>query len=150
MSIEIGEKAPNVEFPESATGESFKLSDLKGKNVLLAFYPKAYTPGCTKQMCGYTEDFNLLEQKKVQVIAISKDKQKSADGFKAKYDMPFYVIGDSAKEIIRTFEVHLKLGVSAQRSVFLIDKQGIIRYINMKYSVTKSKDELYEEIDKLE
>jgi len=153
--LEVGDDAPDFEFPKPGgkDGEMAKLSDYKGeKNVLLAFYPKAFTGGCTKQLCGYTEDYSRFKDNDTEVIAISTDEQDQSDAFKVKYKMPFIVFGDADKKAIEGFGIPTKAREDAslaQRSVVLIDKHGKIALIDMNYSIDDDKDPLYEKIEEI-
>lgn len=144
-----GDEAPDVVLIDG--DPSTKLSDYEGeKHVLLAFYPKADTPGCTKQMCSYRDDFAKFTEAGVEVFAISLDKQKASDAFKEKYELPFHVVGDSEGEIVKAFSVPKTMGVFAARSIYLIDKQGKLAYINRNYTLGKDEGALYDAIAHLE
>jgi peroxiredoxin Q/BCP len=157
--VKVGDTAPDFEIFAATGGQQAadapkKLSDLKGeKNVLLAFYPKADTPGCTKQLCGYRDDIEKFKSASTEVIAISVDHQTDSDAFKDKFSLPFPVLGDPEKKVIEAYGVPLREfqgNQFAERSVFLVDKEGIVRYIDMKYDLTKDKTSLYDAIVKLE
>lgn len=146
----VGKAAPNVTFP--ALGK--KLSDFRGKkNVVLAFYPKAFTGGCTKQLCGYRDDYAKFRDANTEVIAISLDEQAESDRFKAHHEMPFAVIGDSNKAIAKAFAVPLKTNKSggqvAQRSIFVINKKGVVTHIDLEYSISNDLAGLYGQMDAL-
>ena len=154
--LKVGDAAPDFPIPAGLfKGDDApkKLSDFKGKKtVLLAFYPKAFTGGCTKQLCEYRDDFAMFKSTDTEVIAISTDEQELSDKFKAEYKMPFAVLGNPDAKLVDLFNVEksVREGVAyAERSVFLIDKAGVVQHINLKYSVTDSKKELYEAIAKL-
>ena len=156
IKVEVGEAAPNFPIPAGLfKGDDApkKLSEFKGKkNVLLAFYPKAFTGGCTKQLCGYRDDFAMFKSTDTEVIAISTDEQELSDKFKAEYKMPFAVLGNPDAKLVDLFNVEKSVHEGfayAGRSVFLINKSGVVQHINLKYSVTDSKKELYEAIAKL-
>ena len=159
-ALKVGDKAPDFalpkaenEEPEGAKDEPKKLSDYKGKkNVLIAFYPKADTPGCTKQLCGYRDDIQKLQSANTEVIAVSTDEQKDSDAFREKFAMPFTVLGNPDHAIVKAYGVPLMErgdNTFAQRSVFLVDKEGIVRYINLEYNIAEDKDPLYAAIKEL-
>lgn len=154
--VKIGDAAPDFDVPQqkAVEGAPSKLSDLKGKkNALVAFYPKADTPGCTKQLCGYRDDIQKLQSANTEVIAISVDQQIDNEKFQEKYKLPFSLVGDPQHKIIEAYGVPLKDfsgNKFAQRSVFVVDKDGKIQYIDMDYKVAEDKDGLYEQIVKLE
>jgi peroxiredoxin Q/BCP len=158
--LKIGDKAPDFALPKSDGSEVAgtekkpeKLSDFKGeKNVLIAFYPKADTPGCTKQLCGYRDDIQKLQGADTEVIAVSTDEQKDSDDFREKFTMPFTVLGNPDHGIVEDYGVPLmERGENhyAQRSVFLVDKAGIVRYIDLDYNIADDKEPLYAAIQAL-
>ncbi|HOJ32317.1 MAG TPA: peroxiredoxin [Candidatus Hydrogenedentes bacterium] len=152
--LDVGMVAPDFEFvsgknPEGKPIKS-KLSDFRGKkNVLVAFYPKAFTPGCTKQLCGYRDDFEELSKLNLQIIAVSADNQEDSDKFKEHYNYPFPVVGDPEHKIIEAYNVPTSSSGNATRCVFLVDKQGRISYIDKSYQVDNEKEPLYEALKKL-
>ena len=143
----LGEKAPDFAIPKAVKAGAAKLSDFQGrKNVVLAFYPRAFTPGCTKQLCGYRDEFERFSSADTQVLAISMDPQRESNRFKRTEAFPFPVLGDPEGRIVKTFGVPVKEsgGQSyAQRSVFVIDKSGVIRYVDLNYDVVKGKEPLF-------
>lgn len=149
--LKIGDKAPDFEIvkagQEKEGAPALKLSDLKGKkNVLVAFYPKAFTPGCTAEMCGFRDDFARFQSADTEVVAVSVAPQSESDRFKQEKGFPFHVVGDLEKKIVTAYGVplvDLPVGQVAKRSVFLIGKTGTIRYIDPAYDVSASKDALY-------
>ena len=154
--LKVGDAAPDFSVPEqkAVPDAPKKLSDLKGKkNVLIAFYPKADTPGCTKQMCGYRDDMQSIQSANTAVIAVSVDQQMDSDAFQSKNKLPFAVVGDPQHKIVESYGVPLK-DVSgqkfAQRSVFLVDKEGKVAYIDIDYKMPDDKDELYKQMKALE
>jgi peroxiredoxin Q/BCP len=149
QKLNVGDAAPDFAIPEGAAkdqiGDAKKLSDLKGKNVVLAFYPKAFTPGCTSQMCGYRDDFSAFQSSDTVVLAISVDEQAESNRFKDEHKLPFAVVGDPKHEIINLYGVELlKRGdfEYAKRVTFLIDKEGVVRYIDWNYDFAKGKEPL--------
>lgn len=152
--LEVGDEAPDFELPKKdGEEEPQRLKDLRGKkNVLIAFYPKAFTSGCTKQLCGYRDDFSQFEAADTEVVAVSIDEQAESDRFKAEEKMPFLVKGDPTHEVIEAYRVpYVEFGGNryAKRCVFLVDKEGTVRYIDMDYNITDDKTPLYEQIAKL-
>lgn len=114
--------------------------------MLVAFYPKAFTPGCTKEMCGYRDDFEKLQSQELAIVAVSVDKQTESDRFKGEYKLPFSVVGDPKGEIVAAYCVKRMMGLFANREVFLVDKEGVIRYVDKAYDVVKGLDPLYKAI----
>jgi peroxiredoxin Q/BCP len=154
--LKVGDAAPDFTIPAGVAkdqiGDAKKLSDLKGKNVVLAFYPKAFTPGCTNQMCGYRDDFASFKDNNTVVLAISVDEQAESDRFKTEKQLPFAVVGDPKHEIIGKYGVEiLKKGEFeyAKRTTFLIDKDGKLAYIDWDYDWAKGKEPLVKAIKDL-
>jgi len=139
--LRVGDKAPDFVIPEGVAtdeiGDARKLSDLEGRRVVLAFYPKAFTPGCTKQMCGYRDNFSQFVDTETIVLAISMDEQSEGDRFKQHHGLPFPVIGDPHREIVKRYGVPVQSRGSieyAKRVTFLIDDEGVIQYIDWEYN----------------
>lgn len=155
--VKKGAEAPDFEIPEAARKGELegvkKLSDLKGKkNVVLAFYPKAFTPGCTKQMCGYRDEFAAFKDTDTLVIALSVDNQEDADGFKKEHNLPFPVVGDPDHEIIKKYGVPLLSRGDlqyAKRVTFLVDKEGVVQYTDMDYHFLNGQEPLFEAMKKI-
>lgn len=166
QELKLGQDAPDFNVPEGVlaqaerpgekaeTEEPVKLSDFEGKkNVLLAFYPKAFTPGCTKQLCGYRDDVETFKSSDTLVMAISLDEQADSGRFRKDYELPFPVIGDAKGEIVKAYRVPVaERGAAhyANRSVYLIDKQGKLRYIDREYRVEDDKQALYDALNALD
>ncbi len=157
VQLHVGDTAPDIALPvfDPATGAmgTRKLSDFRGKkNVVLAFYPKAFTPECTKQMCGYRDSIRAFNESDTEVIAISLDTPEKSVDFQRRYNLPFPVVADPDRVIVRAYGVpivNLWVIQFAKRSVFLIDKEGVLRYINPHYHVKKDAAILQTEIAKL-
>jgi peroxiredoxin Q/BCP len=154
---QVGDKAPDFVIlkagEEKEGAPALKVSDLIGKkNVLVAFFPKAFTPGCTTQLCGYRDDFARFQSADTDIVAVSVDPQAEGDRFKSEKAFPFHVVGDPDAKIVKEYGVplvDLPAGHVAKRSVFLIDKAGVIRYIDPAYDVTAGKDPLYDALKKV-
>jgi len=121
--VEEGKTAPDFELT-SDSGEKVKLSSLQGKPVVLYFYPKSDTPGCTRQACGIRDVYGEFESKGAVVLGVSADKQAAQAKFKAKYDLPFTVLADPEHEAGKAYGVE-KLGSRYyERSTFVIGADG--------------------------
>ena len=140
MSLEIGSTAPNIDLPGD-TGQVYKLSDVEGKKVVLYFYPKDDTSGCTTEACDFRDrlrDFNLLN---VIVLGISRDSPKTHDKFKAKYGLTFPLLSDEEGVVCSEYgtwvekSMYGKKYFGIERSTFLIDESGIIQKIWRKVKV---------------
>ncbi|MBI2485520.1 MAG: peroxiredoxin [Deltaproteobacteria bacterium] len=144
----IRDKAPDIEA-ETYGGEKIKLSDFANKKtVVLYFYPKDNTPGCTKEACSMRDGMKELEKLGIQVLGISTDSVKSHEGFRDKYNLNFPLLSDKSKNIIKTYGVESEHG-SARRVTFLIDKSGVIRHIWEKVNTSKHAEEVAEKVREL-
>lgn len=129
--LEIGTKAPDFSLPDQ-NGIVHTLSEYAGKKVILYFYPKDSTPGCTKQACGFAERYPQIQEKGAVVLGVSKDSVKSHKTFEEKYALPFTLLSDPDKEVIQAYGVwqekknYGKVSMGVVRSTYLIDEQGII------------------------
>lgn len=138
--LEIGSKAPDFTL-ESDTGESYALSGLKGKKVVLYFYPKDNTSGCTTQACDFRDNLDHFSGKDVVVLGVSKDSLKSHASFRTKQNLNFPLLSDESCDVCSAYGVwieksmygHKYMGID--RSTFLIDEQGIIQNIWRKVKV---------------
>src|SRR5580700_11723432 len=102
--LKVGDPAPEITV-HTDTGEEFRLSDLKGKRVVLYFYPKADTPGCTTESCEFRDDVKAFAKKGAVVVGISPDKPAAQAKFKQKYELPFTLLADEEKVAAKTYGV---------------------------------------------
>ena len=152
MALAVGDKAPDFTLP---TDEEITvtLSELRGKKVVLYFYPKDNTPGCTKEACDFRDHFATFKQQGALVFGISKDNTKTHTKFKTKYTLPFTLLVDANADVCEAYGVVNKkslfgktfLGI--QRSTFLIDEQGIIRAIWRKVKVPGHVEQVLNELN---
>ncbi|EQB64774.1 MAG: hypothetical protein AMDU3_IPLC00004G0352 [Thermoplasmatales archaeon I-plasma] len=140
--LRIGDKAPDFELPPSS--EKGKLSDLKGKVVVVYFYPKDFTPGCTTEACNFRDNFDDFKKRGIEVVGVSTDSENSHKKFVEKYELPFLLAPDSSKEISKKYNV-LGMG-TAKRVTFIIDKEGKIAYIFPKVSPKEHAKEVLDKI----
>lgn len=128
MSIKTGDKCPifKVQLSENKT---FDLSDLIGKkNIVIYFYPKDFTPGCTKEACAFRDNYEAFQELNCEVIGISGDSGDSHDKFAEKHDLPYILIPDSDKKIQKLFGVPKSLfGLIPGRVSYIVDENGIVR-----------------------
>ena len=128
--LEIGTKAPEFSLPDQ-NGTVHNLSDYKGQKVILYFYPKDMTGGCTAQACSFRDRYPQIQEKGAVVLGVSKDSVESHKRFEEKHGLPFPLLADESLEVITAYDV-LKLGKDGKptksliRSTFLIDEDGII------------------------
>lgn len=131
------DKAPNFTAKDQA-GNEVKLTNYKGKKVVLYFYPKDDTPGCTKEACNFRDNFNMLKKKGIEVIGISTDNVKSHGKFVEKFDLPFTLVADEEKTIVQDYGVWGekkfmgKTYMGTNRVTFIIDEKGVITKIITK------------------
>ena len=135
--LEIGMKAPNFTLTDK-DGKSVSLSDFFGKKVVLYFYPKDNTPGCTRQACAFAGAYGEFAKRGVEVIGISKDSVASHVKFAEKYSLPFVLLADPELEAIKAYGVwqekklYGKLSFGVVRTTFIIDKNGFIEKVMPK------------------
>ncbi len=129
--LEIGTKAPEISLPDQ-NGKIHTLEEYKGKKVILYFYPKDNTPGCTKQACGFSELYPQFLEKDAIVIGISKDSVASHKKFEEKYGLSFILLSDTELKAIRDYDVwkeknmYGKKVMGVVRTTYLIDEEGTI------------------------
>lgn len=129
--LEVGTKAIDFTLPDE-NGNLVTLSSFLGKKVVIYFYPKDNTPGCTKQACAFKDAYNIYKEKDIVVIGISKDSIKSHQRFKEKYELPFILLSDEALSAIQSYDVWKEkkmcgrtyMGVT--RSTYVLDENGVI------------------------
>ena len=135
--LEVETKAPEFTLPDK-DGNPVSLSDFLGKKVVLYFYPKDNTPGCTKQACAFAASYEGFKAKNVAVIGVSKDSVASHQKFAAKYDLPFLLLSDPELQAIQAYGVwqekklYGKVSMGVVRSTYLIDEQGVIARVMPK------------------
>ena len=135
--LEKGSKAPEFTLPDK-DGNVICLSDFLGKKVVLYFYPKDNTPGCSRQACAFAAAYDGFKSKDVVVIGISKDSTASHQKFAQKYNLPFILLSDPELQAISAYDVwqekklYGKVSMGVVRTTFLIDEQGNIEHIMPK------------------
>lgn len=134
MNLKIGDKAPDFEG-KNQNNESVKLSSFIGEKVVLYFYPRDNTPGCTAQACNLKDNFNELSKKGYKIIGVSSDSIKSHKKFEEKYSLPFDLISDEDKAIHKSYGTWIEKSMYGRkymgtaRWTFIIDENGIINNI---------------------
>lgn len=129
--LEVGSKAPDFTLPDQ-NGDMRSLSDYLGRKVVLYFYPKDMTAGCSKQACAFGELYPHFIEKGAVVIGVSKDSVASHKKFEEKYQLPFTLLSDTEKEVIQMYDVwkekklYGKVSMGVVRTTYLIDEEGII------------------------
>ena len=129
--LEAGTMAPEFTLPDQ-NGTIHTLKEYRGKKVILYFYPKDNTAGCTKQACGFAERYPQFLEKGAVILGVSKDSVKSHKNFETKYTLPFTLLSDPELEVIKAYDVwkekknYGKVSMGVVRTTYLIDKNGII------------------------
>ena len=147
--FEKGMKAPEFTLPDK-DGNFVSLSDFLGKKVVLYFYPKDNTPGCTRQACAFAASYEGFKANNVVVIGVSKDSAASHQKFAAKYDLPFVLLSDPDLQVIQAYGVwqekklYGKFSMGVVRSTYLIDEQGNIEKVMPKVKPDTNAAEILE------
>ena len=149
--LEIGTKAPDFELPDQ-NGNIHKLSDYAGKKVILYFYPKDSTPGCTKQACGFSERYPQFTEKGAVILGVSKDSVASHKKFEEKYSLAFTLLSDTERKVIEMYDVwkekksYGKTAMGVVRTTYLIDEQGVIVKANDKVKAAEDAEKMLLEL----
>jgi len=140
--LRLGDQAPDIQAKDQ-NGENIKLSDYRGKKVILYFYPKDNTPGCTAEACDLRDNYLKLREMGFEVIGVSADTEKSHQNFISKYDLPFNLISDTDKKVMKDYDawgekkMYGKTYEGILRKTYLIDEEGKIEKI---FEKVKTKD----------
>ena len=152
--LKAGSKAPQFTLQNDG-GEKVSLADLKGKKVVLYFYPKDDTPGCTKEACSFTDHFPAIKRTGAVVLGVSKDSVESHKKFKKKYNLSFDLLSDPGKEVIEKYGVwkeknmYGKKIMGVERTTFLIDEKGMIAHIFPKVKVDGHTTEVLKKLQEI-
>lgn len=136
-ALEVGQQAPDFQAKNQA-GEQVSLADWKGKKIILYFYPKDNTPGCTTEACNFRDNYQALKKDGFEVIGVSVDGEASHQKFISKHELPFQLLTDEAHEIVEKYGVWVeknmygKKYMGTARTTFIIDEAGIIQHIIKK------------------
>ena len=133
--LQVGDSAPDLELL-SDSGTKVRLSDFRGKRVVLYFYPKDDTKGCTAQACGFRDEYPQIEERNAVVLGVSPDSVESHQKFKSKYNLPFVLLVDADHRVAETYGVWGNMGVI--RSHFVIDEHGKLEDLQVQVSPTDS------------
>ncbi len=149
-TLEAGDKAPEFSV-EDQDGNTVKLSDFKGKKLVLFFYPKASTPGCTAEACNLRDNWERFQEKGYAILGVSADTQKRQSNFKNKYEFPFPLLADEDKEVIQAYGVWGpkkfmgKEYEGIHRTTFIIDEDGKIEEVIKKVKTKEHTDQILSE-----
>ena len=142
-TLKIGDPAPDFSLPAD-NGQTVSLKDFRGKKVILYFYPKDDTPGCTTQACSFRDNYPQIEERNAVVIGVSPDDVKSHQKFKTKFDLPFLLVADTEHTLAEAYGVwgeksmYGKKFMGIQRSHFVIDEEGRLLDVQGKISPADS------------
>ena len=149
--LEVGIKAPDFSLPDQ-NGDMHTLSEYAGKKVILYFYTRDNTPGCTKQACGFSELYPQFVEKDAVVIGISKDSVASHKKFEEKYNLGFTILSDTELEAIKAYDVwqekknYGKVSMGVVRTTYLIDENGVIDKVFKKVKAADNPAQMLEEL----
>ncbi|HWC76907.1 MAG TPA: thioredoxin-dependent thiol peroxidase [Blastocatellia bacterium] len=152
--ISVGDKAPQINLKDT-DGNTVKLSDLKGKRVVLYFYPRDLTPGCTQEACAFQSDLAKIEKKNAVVIGVSTDNEKTHQRFREKYDLTFPLLCDTGHRLAEAYGVWQEKSMygrkmwGVKRMTFIIDEGGRIAHVFAKVSPASHSREVLETLDEL-
>ena len=147
MAVQVGKKAPEFKLPGS-NGEDVSLAGLKGKTVVLYFYPKDDTPGCTREACDFRDAARKYATAKAVVLGVSPDSLKSHDKFITKFDLPFTLLSDADHAVAEKYGVWVEKSMygrnymGIERSTFVIDPTGKVKAVFRKVKVDGHVDEV--------
>ncbi len=147
--LETGTKAPDFTLKDK-DGNEIRLSDYLGKKVVIYFYPRDNTPGCTKQACAFKASYEQFKAKNVEVIGISKDSTASHVKFSDKYELPFVLLSDPERKAIEAYDVwkekkmYGKTSMGVVRQTYIIDENGIIEHTISKVKPDTNAAEILE------
>lgn len=133
----VGDQAPEI-IAKNQTGDSIKLSDLRGKKVILYFYPKDNTPGCTTEACNFRDNYQSLVNDGFEVLGVSIDSEQSHQKFISKFELPFHLLADEDQKIVQDYGVWVeknmygKKYMGTARTTFIINENGAIDHIIRK------------------
>ncbi len=154
VELKVGQKAPDFTLP-SDTGEKISLKDFRGKKVVLYFYPKDDTPGCTKEACSFRDNIDRILQKDAVVLGVSADSIESHKKFKEKYNLNFPLLSDEKHKVLEKYGVwkekklYGKKFMGTVRTTFIIDENGKIAHIFKNVNVDGHTDEVLKKLEEL-
>lgn len=147
-ALQPGDKVPDMALP-STTGAEIRLTDFAGSWVVLYFYPRAFTAGCTAQACSLRDDYGALQQRGAVILGASLDDTERIKAFKKEYALPFELLSDSNAALSGAFDSLTADRQRAARKTFIIDPQGVIAYRFDRAKTDGHADEVLEKLDEL-
>ena len=152
--LKVGDKAPAFSLKDT-NGKTVKLSDFKGKKVVLYFYPRDMTPGCTKEACGFRDDYAVLRKRGVEVVGVSADNQASHQKFTEAYSLPFTLLSDPDHSVMDAYgawgekNMYGKKITGVLRSTVVIDEAGKIAHIFRKVKTDTHSQDVIKVLEKI-
>ena len=148
--VQVGDLAPDFTLPAS-TGQSISLASFRGKkNVVLYFYPKDNTAGCTAEACSFRDNYEVFKDAGAEVIGISSDSEASHQRFATRHHLPFILLSDRGGKVRKRYGVPSTFGLLPGRVTYIIDKQGIVRHIfSAQFTPLKHIDEALKQLESL-
>jgi peroxiredoxin Q/BCP len=154
MAIQVGKAAPQFTLPDQ-TGAKVSLADYRGRDVVVYFYPKDDTPGCTKEACGFRDAWHELQERGVVVLGVSPDRPAAHEKFRVKYRLPFPLLADPEKHALAAYGawgekvMYGKRTVGMIRSTFVIDGAGVVRKVFPRVKVDGHAEKVLEAVNAL-
>ena len=151
MSISVGDNAPDFTLPDQ-DGSNHTLSDYKGGPVILYFYPKDHTSGCTKEACGFRDDYSAYQEAGVTILGVSPDSSKTHTNFIAKHELPFTLLADTDHEVLKLFgawglkKMYGREYEGVLRSTFVIDAEGRLEKVYTKVKAAENARQVLEDL----
>ena len=141
-SVQIGDVAPDFTLPDQS-GNEVNLKDFRGKKaVVLYFYPKDNTPGCTTEACAFRDSYEVFKDAGAEVIGVSSDSSDSHQGFISRHQLPFVLLSDASGKVRKLYGVNTTLGFIPGRVTYVIDQEGVVRHVfNSQFLAAKHVDE---------
>lgn len=149
--LETGTKAPDFSLPDQ-NGVIHTLEEYRGKKLILYFYPRDNTPGCTKQACGFGELYPQITEKGAVVVGVSKDSVKAHKNFETKYSLPFTLLSDPELGVLKAYDVwkekknYGKVSMGTVRTTYLIDEEGTIIQANDKVKAADNPQQMLDAV----
>jgi len=138
IGSEVGQTAPEIDLPDG-NGERWRLSETRGKPVVLLFYPADETPTCTKQLCSVRDNWSRYQETGAEVVGINANSVEKHKKFSERFDLPLRLLSDTTGEVIRAFDMKNLIGT--RRGVVVIDSKGVIRHRQIVFPIFRPTDD---------